>query len=355
VNELADIVDRIKQGQAPAETVRMLLQRFGFEKRGYHKVRDVRRALQSAGLVTVPDFNAVSLDSAILYKLASSVDPPAEDNDAIPNATGVLDEGPGSERADDPAYRMNRLEDTTQALVSVNPDDELRRATTLMMTNDFSQLPVMTNARSLKGMVSWRTVGLSFALGGSPRLVREAMQQEVTVIESEVGLFSAIPRIISDDYAMIRRSDRSFWIITTSDLSLRFRELTEPFLLLSEIENQLRRLLDGTIPLELLIHARDPEGEPRLVEAAADLTLGEVIRLLEQPDVWSHLAPQLDRIEIISRLDRIRTIRNDVMHFDPEGVEPNDLESLRSFARFLQDFRRWGSPRRARALRAEDG
>jgi hypothetical protein len=35
-------------------------------------------------------------------------------------------------------------------------------------------------------------------------------------------------------------------------------------------------------------------------------------------------------------LDQVRDIRNDVMHFDPDGIPPDDLERLREFARFLQ-------------------
>jgi len=34
--------------------------------------------------------------------------------------------------------------------------------------------------------------------------------------------------------------------------------------------------------------------------------------------------------------DRVRSIRNDVMHFDSDGVLSTDLERLREFAGFLQ-------------------
>ncbi len=59
--------------------------------------------------------------------------------------------------------------------------------------------------------------------------------------------------------------------------------------------------------------------------------------LISLPD---DLLPRIDR-------DAVRNVRNDVMHFDPEGVGPRDLETLRAFARFLQHFRRYDADRYA--------
>jgi len=34
------------------------------------------------------------------------------------------------------------------------------------MTNDFSLLPVMSGSRTVKGIISWKSMGMRFALGG---------------------------------------------------------------------------------------------------------------------------------------------------------------------------------------------
>jgi CBS domain-containing protein len=339
--ELADVVDLVRAGQQPSESVRALLRRFGFEKRGYHKVRDVRRALEAAGLTTDPEFNAVPIDYPISYKAATTSGAETEPDTA--SSTGVLTNDKGVDTvAADPAYRLRRLEDVTQDLVMVKPNDDVRQALTIMLERDFSQLPVMATERVVKGVISWRSIGLTYGLGGTPKEVRDAFETDVVILDEDFPLFAAIPRIVAKDYALVRRADGTHWIVTTSDLSVRFKELTEPFLLLSEIENQLRILLDGRVPLSILEDARDPGDNERTIDSAADLTLGEVVRVLEQPEIWQKLAPGLDRVVVINQLHRIRAIRNDVMHFDPEGVGPTDLEALRSFARFLQEFRRWG-------------
>jgi hypothetical protein len=39
---------------------------------------------------------------------------------------------------------------------------------------------------------------------------------------------------------------------------------------------------------------------------------------------------------VVSHLEKVRQIRNDVMHFDPDGIPDEDLDVLRQFSRFLQ-------------------
>jgi hypothetical protein len=46
----------------------------------------------------------------------------------------------------------------------------------------------------------------------------------------------------------------------------------------------------------------------------------------------------IDRRIFINHLDRVRGIRNNVMHFNPEGIEPEDLEALRRFHSFLHSI-----------------
>jgi len=48
-------------------------------------------------------------------------------------------------------------------------------------------------------------------------------------------------------------------------------------------------------------------------------------------------------VEFVSRLNRVREIRNDVMHFDPDGLEDTDLFILREFAQFLKRLRDVGA------------
>ena len=81
----------------------------------------------------------------------------------------------------------------------------------------------------------------------------------------------------------------------------------------------------------------------RNIEGESDLTLGECQRLIENPDNWRSLAIQIDRGVFIKQLDNVRLIRNDVMHFDPDGIADQDLDRLRDFVRLLQNLARVGA------------
>jgi predicted transcriptional regulator len=236
----------------------------------------------------------------------------------------------------DPTFRVSKLAAANRPPVSVQPDSTITEAVTLMMANNFSQLPVISGERNVKGILTWRSIGSRLAVGQRPVVAREAMQRHAEV-SADASLFAVIPVIVDHQYVLVRGSDQTIvGIVTTSDLSLQFLQLAEPFLRLGEIENHLRRLINARFRPTELAAAQDPGDAARTIEKAADLTFGEYRRLLEEPGRWSRLGLQIDRVTFIGLLDKVRKIRNDVMHFDPDGIPNGDLEILRNFARFLR-------------------
>jgi hypothetical protein len=107
-------------------------------------------------------------------------------------------------------------------------------------------------------------------------------------------------------------------------------------LLLGEIEQHVRKLIEGKFALSELQEAKDPADAQRTVERVADLTLGEYIRLLENPNRWMKLKVNIDRTIFIEELTKVKIIRNEVMHFDPDPLGESELSTLRSFVRLLQ-------------------
>lgn len=212
-----------------------------------------------------------------------------------------------------------------------------------MFTNDFSQLPVMTTEREVKGAISWKSIGTRLALGKKCISTRECMDP-AQIIGAESSLFEAIGIISKHDYVLVQAQDRTICgIVTASDLSQQFGDLAEPFLLIGECESLLRRLIHGKFRVEELEGAKDSSDPNRTVEGVADLTLGECVWLIGEPDQWNKLNLSVDRIQFVERLNRVREIRNDVMHFDPQGVDPEAMQALREFVRFLQELRRLGA------------
>ena len=236
----------------------------------------------------------------------------------------------------DPIYGISRLPASARKPLSVSPDTKLEEAVTHMLTNDFSQLPVMTSGRDVKGMITWTSIGSRLAMGKNCSVARELMEQHQE-IRSDASFFSAIGIIAEHQYVLVRGHDQKITgIVTASDLSLQFQQLAEPFLLLGEIENHLRQVISQRFTPTELKSAKDPTDAKREVNSVADLTYGEYKRLLENPERWDKLNITVDRKTCLEKFESVRRIRNDVMHFDPDGIPEKDLQAIREFARFLQ-------------------
>ena len=320
-----------KSGKPRTLTVRTLLGWWGYQRRGAFAVFMIDRELEDAGLATEPDYRSLWLDAEIAL-----VPAPVSPKPAINTASG---ENPVAVSFD-PTYRLGRLRAANNPPISVSPQQTVKEALTIMMANDFSQLPVMSGERSLRGVISLSSLAKRSALGAKCETVQDCLEP-AHIVRGDTFLFDSINDIINHQYVLVQGSDGKITgIVTTSDLSLEFRQLAEPFLLLGEIEQHIRVLIErGRFTPDELNDFRDEKDSARVVSKASDLTFGEYARLLENPDRWQRLQLQLDRGEFIKPLQRIREIRNDVMHFDPDPLAETDLMLLRNFVAFLQSLR----------------
>lgn len=331
-SKLKEISDQIDNGLIPQSvTARELMWWFGAQRRTSWNVDYIRRGLNKYKLVTKPDFEYVYVDSKVSFLRAPHKGVQAE----IPELVKEIE--------DDPTYRIGKLASANHCPVSVKPDDTIQTVITLMITYDYSQLPVMTSDREVKGMISWKSIASRYALATDCTYVRECMEPHKE-LSYDTYLFSAIEFIISNEYALIRDSDKVICgIVTTSDLSQQFRELGEPYLLLEEIEKYIRKMLLNKYTLRDLQAACNPSEKERTIKKVSDLTLGEYIRLIENPDMWERLSLNVDRGVFIERLEDIRQIRNDVMHFNADKIAEKDVNKLREFVRLLQNLARYGA------------
>jgi CBS domain-containing protein len=351
--------EKIQRGETSDNVkVRTLLKWFGAQRRGFNVVYQIRRALREIGLGTEPDFRYSWLDGPVRFYAVEpdgdSENPPTEHaaNTDLPAVQQSTPEPPTTEFSDvqsvtpqfvggavaDPTHRIGQLDAANRGVLSVTPDDTIERAMTLMLANNYSQLPVMTSPREVKGVVTWESLGRRAMLAGSCTHVRDCMGRPIE-ISADTSLFAAIPQIIGHQYVLVRAADKQIsGIVTSADLSEQFQRLAEPFLLLGEIENQIRRLVENRFTEEELGAGKDPADLDRTITSVADLSLGECIRLLENEERWRKLGLRIDRTEFIKEAHRVRNIRNDVMHFDPDPMSAEELFLLRRFAQFLSSL-----------------
>ncbi len=320
-DKLSEMRQQIDRGVAPSPvTVREFLTWFGVTKRGSRAVAGIRESLEAAELDTDPDFESAFIDEPISFIRAGSV--PAKPQEMS---------------------RIGQLESANRRPLSIEPDKPLCEAVTQMLTHDFSQIPVMTTDREVKGVVSWKTIGSRLALNQRCDFVRDCIEQP-RIVQIEDSLFTVINDITEYDYVLVRAQDRTICgIVTAADFSEQFRNLAEPFLLIGEIENNVRRLIRGKFTKIELAEVKDPDDKEREVTAVTDLTFGEHVRLLENENRWKKVGLALDRVEFVKRLEEIRDIRNDIMHFEPEGILDEDMKTVRDFSKFMNRLRVLGA------------
>src|SRR5690606_11504296 len=74
----------------------------------------------------------------------------------------------------------------------------------------------------------------------------------------------------------------------------------------------------------------------RKIESCADLTLGEYLGVIGNRELWGHFRVNIDRKVLLNKLDRIRLIRNDVMHFRAEGISNKNMNHLKDVSKFFR-------------------
>ena len=158
---------------------------------------------------------------------------------------------------------------------------------------------------------------------------------EPQVLAANMPLLKAVGEIIRHEIVLVQDGSKKIvGIVTTTDLSMQLRDLTDAFLLVRNIEGQIRRLIGKRFKPEVL-RAFVPPETGRIVHGVEDLSFGEYLRLLQVPEHWSKLGLKVDAAVVLKRLEEVRTIRNAVMHFRSDSVSGIDLESLRLTEAFL--------------------
>lgn len=336
--QLRDIVESLRAGKTRRVKVRTLLAWFGHKRRGSSVVWTVRRALRTENLKTVPDFSTVGIDAFVTFSMVSEQ---LQNGITTFGATGRDDtdrNGTSESLTTDPALHIGMLPTATRGVVTVRRDDTVSEAVTKMMYHNYSQLPVTQDLRRIDGIISWRSIGVSRNRIQDQKcdLVRDCLDNKYSTVDLDTPLLDAVEKIIREEVVLVLGSDKRITgIVTTTDLSQKYHELAAPFLLLQEIEDRLRLLIDHTFSQQDIGSAKDPRDHTREIQEAADLTFGEYIRLLEARENWIRLELALDRRVFIRLLRDVKTVRNEIMHFSPDDLSSENLAKVEKLRRLL--------------------
>jgi len=321
-NELTELVKEIKEKDVEIEiTPRELLCFFSFEKRTSGNCFWIDKFLEENQLEVFPDYATCWIDEHIMLKHKKKAK---------------------SKKDFDPIQRIRMLDSANKPPVTISRDSELKEAITLMMINSYSQLPVMSGSRTVNGVITWETIGQGLTNGCSPDNIKDFISNEITILDYDTPLLDAISTIIEKDFVLVQKSDKLIsGIVTLADISTQFLNVSEPFLLLGQIEYHIRKILDGKFLVKELQEFCKNREEAKDIEHTDDLNFGEYIKIIEKPENWEKLNLLIERSIFIKYLDKIRKIRNDVMHFDTDGISDDQRKDLIKMSKFLTDLRKY--------------
>ena len=334
----------MKAAAGPIELpIRQLLAVWGFRARTYDSVGRIQRDLSAAGLRCEPDLAEGGLDSVVRVSVAAAADADTSGLLADKDAAAVSEDhaatGPGIGAEDEQlelptvSLLVGDIPSATSGITAVDPSQTLEQAQALMIAKDYSQLAVMAGPRDLKGAVSWRTIARA-RLSKSEISFTDVIDQHPRVVHADEDLLGQIDIIYAADFVFVRSGDDCICgIITTADLTSRFRDLTSPFFQLGEIEGRLRRCINRVFTLEEL---RQATRQPKL-RSAADMTFGQYFYLLKDEARWQRMHWVVDRVMFVGYLEGVRKIRNRVMHFGIQ-LDEEDKRQLVSFLHFMRSL-----------------
>jgi predicted transcriptional regulator len=317
---LASWRNSLAHGEPVQLTVRELISHWNVSRRWDSVNRRVATALAEHGLNTDPDFTVGSLDQTVAII-----------------ETGAKKLTPTAAAIKIPTLTVGNLSSANAGVIGVTPGDNLLTAQSLMRAHDYSQLSVMSGERELKGAVSWESIARA-RLRQPDADLRDCMIQP-TVVDLGTPLLDSVPQIASAGFVFVRGPDRRITgLVTTADLSEQFASLSRPFLLVGQIEGVLRVAVDATFDADDLYEILDLDDSDREIEAAHSLTIGEIQRIVEEPAGWERLGWRADRKVFTMQFDRVRQIRNEIMHFSPDPVSVADVTTLRHFLDWVQEL-----------------
>lgn len=334
-----------------------VLSAFGYVKRRQSALVEINRVMQDIGLVANPsvDGNMPLRAPRIRFSLASNsgVDEiEAPQNGAAPSeeeelaeeeaaTVGLLTELLSGEQPALLEFKVKNRPWSGNQLSAVPPSESLKQAYTRMCLDKRSYLVVANGNEpkysDVKGVISFGSITDAFLRGESPQQVRECMDPRPPAVGLDGDIEQVIDDLAKHEVVLITGpGDRVVGIVTAWDLQEEFSSLAVPFSLIAEVESRLRIAVAALSLTQVRDFLTEQGVDTAGYQSVNDLTLGELLRILQNPVLWEVVAiPNYDRALLIGALEEVRDFRNDLMHFRGP-LEAGDIQRLRDVCEMVR-------------------
>lgn len=310
--------------------VRELLAQWDADGRTQATSEQLAADLENHGLTTEPSFLKTGIDSIVKV-----VERPGEEvlshEDAVQAASADL-----PEQAMEVGLTLGNIPSANNGVEAISPQASYEEAITRMLLNDFSQIAVMTNPRSTPRAVTWQSIARERHAnpgGGLGGAIVPA-----TTLPYDTELIDVLPRLESEDFVFVRDATNLVTgIVTTADVVRAYGQLATPFFLIGELDQLLRRVITDSFSIDEVRAVCDSNGA-RDVQSYDELTMGDYQRMLENGVNWASLDWPLDRASFTARLNELRAVRNDLVHFNPDPIPEYTVSRIRHMIQLLKKY-----------------
>ncbi|MCC7365098.1 MAG: CBS domain-containing protein [Dehalococcoidia bacterium] len=330
-----------------------LFRAFGYVRRRQTAIDLINKELAKRQLKATPalsttipltsfvSFSLVPLSERVLASGDDKAPEPPKGDPNVPMDVDDVEEPPATEAgsAADKALIVGNLEASENQPEMITAQASITEAITRMELHDYSQLVVGNGPGSVKGLVSYKSIARAQLLGKAI-CVGDALDTTVPRVDQHAPLLEVIAHFQKHDAVLVFGVTKALrGIVTPADIAIEFSDMAGPFLLIGQIEEQLRWLVKRWLEREgidlaaaLKLETTKNGSAPQKIE---DLTMGELHWILSVPANWKGIGIPYDRTTFCQEFDRIREIRNAVMHFR-ELPGANDQKRIEDFANVVQ-------------------
>lgn len=312
---LLDFLSLVEKGKPWQIRTDLLLRLNGNTRRGKNVNSSIQALLKERGLVCTPQIEVADYYGSVVV---------SDPRDLVDQREAIA------------AMPISAFHGDYPELIYAGKDMAAKKVETLMIKDDFSQIPVLSQDRkTLYGVVTWQSLA---RFQGDLRTAKasDVTVQGQQVVASSDDFLNLVDAIVEKDFVLYRDPDGAIaGIVTSSDLAQAFNEMSGIYILLGEVEDRLRVLLDRS-PLPTLQRHLEPNRQSmKNFRGATDMMFGEYLRALNDPEVWHATGIDLDQEVCMKLLRAVKQERNKAMHFNSE-VDTESLEAVRQVLRILR-------------------
>ena len=228
-----------------------------------------------------------------------------------------------------------------QKLLTVQDDQPAWEALELLSDHGFSQLPVLDELGLLVGIFTWESFSKrvlqlrASAVSVSDLPVRECMNMQYKLIAPGTYIDTEGEDWANKDFVLVGTKEKVEGILTLADIWGVLNDFAECFVLLYEIETELRDFIKEVIPEDKLLDAisrTKPNFNEHPPSSLEDFTFSQYNNFFNNQKNWRYFEPifRMDKTLLLVELKGVASIRNALFHFRRRASNM-DADSLRTF------------------------